>query len=82
MSDKPDDQSTDEIIGAGTMLRGNFQPRGSNNPDLAAAGSEKSDQLRRTEEFEKAARERIGGSIAFVTKLKGKDPLVWDGDEE
>ncbi len=77
------DNDKAEIVGGGTVLRGNFTPRGGNDPDLAPDASLKSDALRRTEEFEKAARERIGGSIAFVTRLKhGGDPLLWDGDDE
>lgn len=79
MTDKKDD-----VIGAGTVLRGNFSVKGSNKPGLAVETNEKSEELRRTEEFERAARERIGGSIAFVTKLKdtSKDPLFWDGEED
>ncbi len=36
-----------------------------------------------TEEFERKARARIGGSIAFVTKTKtGEDVLLFDPDGE
>ena len=37
-----------------------------------------------TDEFERRARERIGGSIAFVSRIKDdrKDPLFWDGDDD
>ncbi len=77
MSDQPND-----VKGTGTVLRGNYSVQAANDPKLAAASNDKSDQTRRTEEFEKAARQRIGGSIAFVTKLKdNKDPLFWDGEE-
>jgi len=78
MSDKKED-----IIGAGTLLRGNFSPKSANSPDIAVEHNEKSAEVRSIEEFENAARERIGGSIAFVTRLKNKnsDPLVWDGDD-
>ncbi|MEL0105626.1 MAG: hypothetical protein VW802_01605 [Rhodospirillaceae bacterium] len=67
----------------GSILRGNYSVKSDNDPNLAAKSVEKNDQLRRTEEFEQAARERIGGSIAFVTKLKDKDkdPLFWDGED-
>ena len=73
----------DDVVGAGTVLRGNFPVKGSNQPGLAVETDRKSEELRRTEEFESAARGRIGGSIAFVTKLKDttKDPLFWDGKD-
>lgn len=73
----------DEVIGAGTLLRGNFSPRAANSPGIAVEKDEKSAEIRSIEEFESAARERIGGSIAFVTRLKNTkgDPLMWDGDD-
>ena len=72
-----------DVSGAGTVLRGNFTPTGATNPDLQAVSVEKSAVTRATEEFEKAARERIGGSIAFVTRLKDpkKDVLFFEGDD-
>ena len=72
------------VIGKGTLLRGNFAPRGSNDPSLAVAETGKSGDHRLTEDYENAAREKIGGSIAFVTKLKdsSKDVLFWDGEED
>ncbi len=72
------------VTGAGTVLRGNFAARGSNSADIQAKAAEKDEQTQLTEEFERAARERIGGSIAFVTRLKnGKsDSMFWDGEEE
>ena len=77
-------KTNDQVTGAGTVLRGNFAPRAGNNPGLAAPSREISDAERRTEDFEKEARARIGGSIAFVTRLKDerKDVLLWDGDED
>ncbi|MEE9250329.1 MAG: hypothetical protein V3U93_04290 [Alphaproteobacteria bacterium] len=75
-------EQKDSVIGSGTVLRGNFAPRGSNDPRLSASGATKSEALRRTEEFEKAARERIGGSIAFVTRLKDGDALFWNGEDD
>jgi hypothetical protein len=77
-------KTNDRTTGAGTVLRGNFAPRAGNKPELAAPGREKSDAERRTEDFEKEARARIGGSIAFVTRLKDErqDVLLWDGNED
>ena len=74
----------DPVTGAGTLLCGNFAPRGANRPELAAPTRESSAADRRTEDFERAARARIGGSIAFVSRLKDKrkDVLFWDGDEK
>ena len=71
-----------DVIGKGTLLRGNFAPRGSNDPSIAVADTGKSVDL--TEDFENAAREMIGGSIAFVTKLKdsSQDVLFWDGEDD
>ena len=70
------------VTGAGTVLRGNFATRGSNRVELQAKAAEKDEQTQLTEEFERAARERIGGSIAFVTKLKNTkgDAMFWDED--
>jgi hypothetical protein len=72
------------VTGVGTVLRGNFATRGSNSAELQAKTAEKDEQTRLTEEFERAARERIGGSIAFVRKLKNAkaDVLFWDGEED
>ena len=77
-------KTSDKVTGAGTVLRGNFAPRAGNKPELAAPSRERSDAERRTEEFETEARANIGGSIAFVTRLKDerKDVLLWDGDED
>lgn len=75
-------KDTDAVFGHGTVLRGNFTPRGGNDSGLTPDANERRDALRRTEEFEKAARDRIGGSIAFVTRLKDGDPLLWDGDDD
>ena len=79
MSDKKAD-----VTGAGTVLRGNFAPRGSNSPEIEAQTAKPDEQTRLAEDFERAARDRIGGSIAFVTRLKkaGKDPLFWDEDDK
>ena len=79
MSDKEAD-----VTGAGTVLRGNFAPRRSNSPELEAQTAKPDEQTRLAEDFERAARDRIGGSIAFVTRLKkaGKDPLIWDEVED
>ena len=78
------DDKKHEVIGAGTLLRGNFSPKAANSPGIAVEQNEKSAEIRSIEEFENAARERIGGSIAFVTRLKNTkgDSLVWDGDDE
>ncbi len=72
------------IMGEGSVLRGNFAPRGANDPELRKVETEKSEEVRQIEEFEQAARDRIGGSIAFVTRLKnnGGDALLWDEDED
>ena len=72
------------VTGAGSVLRGNFVAKGANNHDLVADTGEMTDARRRTEAFEKAARERIGGSIAFVTKLRDgrEDVLFWDGEKD
>ena len=74
----------DDIIGEGTLLRGNFSPKAANSADIGVEHNEKSAEVRSIEEFENAARERIGGSIAFVTRLKNpkSDPLMWDGDKK
>jgi len=71
-----------DVIGEGTLLRGNFSPKAANSADIGVEHNEKSAEVRSIEEFESAARERIGGSIAFVTRLKkpDADPLMWDGD--
>ena len=80
MSNKKEDKTT----GLGTVLRGNFAPRSADDPALSSAEPAPDEALRTIEEFELAARERIGGSIAFVTRLKDKDKdvLFWDGDED
>ena len=79
MSDK-----TADVTGTGTVLRGNFAPRRSNSSAIEAPTAKPDEETRLVEDFERAARERIGGSIAFVTRLKkaGKDPLFWDEDDE
>ena len=79
MSDK-----NTSVTGAGTVLRGNFAARGSNRAELQAKATEKDEHARLTEEFERAARDRIGGSIAFVTRLRNAkaDALFWDGEED
>ena len=77
-------KENETVIGKGTVLRGNFAPRGSNKGELSAEPRQKTDEVRRTEEFEKVARERIGGSIAFVTRFKegDQDPLLWEGEDD
>ena len=72
------------VTGAGTLLRGNFAARGSNRAELQAKTAEKDELTQPTEEFERAARDRIGGNIAFVTRLEkaGKDPLFWNEDDD
>ena len=76
------ENTKDELMGAGTVLRGNFVPKGSENPELKADTPGADETMRSVEEFEQAARGRIGGSIAFVTRLAGQkgSPLLLDED--
>lgn len=54
------------------FLKGNYKVEAEieENPDAAAAGA--------TDEFERKALSRLGGSVCFVSK-KG---FVWTGEEE
>lgn len=69
---------------AASVLRGNYTPANDGAEGLKADQVAKNSEVRRIEEFENAARAKIGGSISFVTKLKGdkSDALLWDGDSE
>lgn len=82
MTKTPDDKAP--VFGAGTVLRGNFAPRKSNAEGLAAPARPEDAAGSVTAEFERRARARIGGSIAFVSRIKdqSKDPLFWDGDDD
>jgi len=52
------------------ILKGNFKPQ------KEVSSSEENDSLE--SQFEKEARKRLGGSIAFVSKQK----VIWDFEEE
>ena len=71
------------VIGAGTIMRGNYALKNQNKAEIFSSTVEKSAETLLTEDFEKRAREQIGGSIAFVTKLKNSkhDVLLWDGED-
>lgn len=67
-------------IDINSVLGGNYQVAPATVGGLAQPQSEGRDL---TEELEQKARARIGGSIAFVTRLKDekKDPLFFSEDE-
>jgi len=73
-----------QVFGAGTLLRGNFTPKKAIAPNLSAPVRTNTAERSMTDEFERRARERIGGSIAFVSRITDdrKDPLFWDGDDD
>jgi len=69
-----------EVFGAGSVLRGNYGLDREEGIQAPEKDSPKNNDL--TETFEQRARDRIGGSIAFVTKTrKDADTLFWDGEE-
>jgi len=59
-----------------SFLKGNYELKKGVD---AAKEKEKGKGAKSTEEFEKFARVRLGGSIAFVMK---KNTFVWEGDDK
>jgi hypothetical protein len=70
-----------ESLDVAAVLRGNYDVGAAKVAGIRSDPGTGGANL--TAEMERRARERIGGSIAFVTRLGGKDrdPLLWDGDE-